>query len=56
MPRNARSVGPIRQGFPLDGPGNRESRTISGHSLRAAAVCIGAGATIALAAIFGQPG
>jgi hypothetical protein len=39
-----------------DGRGDQPSRTIWGHSLPAAAVCIGAGATIALVAIFGQPG
>ena len=39
-----------------DGRGDQPSRTIWGHSLPAAAVCIGAGATIALVAVFGQPG
>jgi hypothetical protein len=40
-----------------EGPAyDRESRTIWGHSLPAAAVCLGAGATIVLVAIFGQPG
>jgi hypothetical protein len=35
---------------------DRESRTIWGHSLPAAAVCLGAAATIVLVAIFGRPG
>jgi hypothetical protein len=38
------------------GRGDRESRTVWGHSLPAAAVCIGGGAAIALVVIFGQPG
>ena len=44
------------QGFIRDGRSERESKTIWGHSLPEAAVCIGAGAAIALIAIFGQPG
>jgi hypothetical protein len=43
------------QGFARDGHGDRESRTIWGHSLPAAAVCVGVGAAIALVAIIGQP-
>jgi hypothetical protein len=41
---------------PRDGHDDLDSRKIWGHSLSAAAVCIGAGATIVLVAIFGQPG
>ena len=36
--------------------GAPRSKSVWGHSLPAAAVCVAAGATIALAAIFGQPG
>jgi hypothetical protein len=43
------------QGSARDGHGDRGSRRIWGHSLPAAAVCIGAGAAIALVAIVGQP-
>lgn len=45
--------GTPQQGSPRDGRGDPESSTMWGHSLPAAAVCIGAGATIALVAIFG---
>lgn len=40
-------------GRPEDGEG-QAPRTLRGHSLAAAAVCVGA--TIVLVAIFGQPG
>jgi hypothetical protein len=36
-----------------DGGGERGPRVIWGHSLAAAAVCLGTGAAIALIAIFG---
>jgi hypothetical protein len=57
MAGKARNVEPI---VPTDEDETRfrrdRSRTIWGHSLPAAAVCLGAGATIVLVAIFGQPG
>ena len=46
MANNGRGIGSIDQ----------ESRTVWGHSLRAVAVCTGAGAAIALIALFGPLG
>lgn len=44
------------QDLPTKGGDQRGPKTIWGYSLAAAAVCLGTGATIALIAIFGQPG
>ena len=42
-------------GRPEHGDG-QAPKTLGGHSLAAAAVCVAIGATIVLVAIFGQPG
>jgi hypothetical protein len=44
------------QGFRREDGDEQEPKTIWGHSLAAAAVCVVTGATIALVAIFGQSG
>jgi hypothetical protein len=36
--------------------GEQKAKTIWGHPLAVAAICLGTGATIALIAILGQPG
>jgi hypothetical protein len=44
------------QGFRRKEGDEQPSKTVWRHSLAAAAICLGTGATIALIAILGQPG
>jgi hypothetical protein len=44
------------QGFRREAGDEQAPKTVWGHSLAAAAICLGTGAAIALIAIFGQPG
>jgi hypothetical protein len=43
------------QGSQREDDDEQQPKTVWGHSLAAAAVCVGGGAAIALAGIFGQP-